>query len=284
MFKACLRLGIVFSRLTFSYWIFWIATVWKKIGEKEHKCKNASQIFSQITRRLLQLSTEHQISAEMFGKFSKRPYFKPMFFHVIGIGKSSFRIIQMISNSRKTSSRTSENCQNSFCFNLASTLISRKIDKNMAISFQSFISPPIIVFKCTLVRLGVAATCWGEKMPVKLITESSLKKLLMCLQWWPAVFLSWDSNLATRCSVIERRLFLWNVKFCKVPLFSSYFFAEGLEKNYIDTNKTSPWIPEKIVNKKDNLSVSYILFGFRNFLLIEKKIAVLIWGRNHCRD
>ena len=51
----------------------------------------------------------------------------------------------------------------------------------------------------------------------------------MRLQWWPAVLLEWDGNLATSCSSIEKRLFLWNVKFCQVSLFSG-FFAGGSEK------------------------------------------------------
>ena len=46
------------------------------------------------------------------------------------------------------------------------------------------------------------------------------------------------------------------------------------ETNYIDTNNNSPQIVQSIVDEKDKFSFSYMLFAFRNFLLIVKK--------NHC--
>ena len=65
--------------------------------------------------------------------------------------------------------------------------------------------------------------------------------------------------------------------------FFRYFFASGSEKIYIDTNNNSHQIVQSIVDKKDNFSFSSMLFACRNLLLIAKKIAVLILGRNHCR-
>ena len=43
------------------------------------------------------------------------------------------------------------------------------------------------------------------------------------------MLLECDSNLANSCCVIEKKLILSKVFFCKFSLFSSYLFAGGLE-------------------------------------------------------
>ena len=86
-------------------------------------------------------------------------------------------------------------------FNLDSTLSSRKIDKNLAKFLQSFISPRIIAAaQIGFLLLKDLYLCF--QMPVKLIN------FYIRLQWLPLVLLEWDSNLATSCSVIEKRQFL----------------------------------------------------------------------------
>ena len=85
----------------------------------------------------------------------------------------------------------------------------------------------------------VSLARFAFQLPVKLITDSSLKNFYICLQWRHVVLLERDSNLATSCSVIEKKLLVWKVKFCKFSLFSSYFFCQLLGKSYIDTNNQS---------------------------------------------
>ena len=150
---------------------------------------------------------------------------------------------------------------------LDSTPRSQKIDKILANFFQSFISPQIIAaapigflllkalylsFQMPLVRSRVGATCWGKsatpaararlrrafQISVELITEASLKKnFYMRFQWWQAVLLEWDSNVANSRSVIEKKRIFWNVLFLQFFTFFQLRF-QWLGKKSILTQIT----------------------------------------------
>ena len=64
----------------------------------------------------------------------------------------------------------------------------------------------------------------------------------MRFQWWQAVLLECDSNLANRCCVIEEKLIFWKVFFANFHFFLITFLPVVRKTNYIDTNNNSPQV------------------------------------------
>ena len=97
-----------------------------------------------------------------------------------------------------------------------------------------------------------------------------------------SIFLCKDSNLASSCSVIDKEQNFGNVVFCKFSFFSSsYFFASGSEKTILTQITTHPTESNRLSIRKKSFCFP-ICFFVTYFSLIAKKIAVLIWVRNHC--
>ena len=76
-------------------------------------------------------------------------------------------------------------------------------------------------------------------MFVAFVAEASLKNFYMRFQWWPTVLLEWNSNLATRCSDIEKRFFEIYY-FGNLHIFTLTFLLAAHEKKTILTQITHP--------------------------------------------
>ena len=108
------------------------------------------------------------------------------------------------------------------------------------------------------------------QMPVKLITESSLKNLYMRLQWWPAVLWECVSNIEPFAQLLKKSISL-TCEILQIFIFSSYFSAGGSENTL--TQITHPRYSDRLLTGKTKFRFPTFFLRFVIYWLRKKLLS-----------